>query len=41
MNLKSTNDFNNNPVKWSPKEGKETEAFLVQSGMPDLAKKNY
>ncbi|EOC0862933.1 hypothetical protein VG539_000869 [Cronobacter muytjensii] len=39
MSLKSTNDFNSNRIKWSPKEGKETEAFLVQSGMPDLAKK--
>lgn len=38
MSLETRNDFINNGMNWSPKKGKETEAFLEQSGMPDGAK---
>lgn len=38
MSLETRNDFINNGMNWSPEKGKETEAFLEQSGMPDGAK---
>ncbi|MDM4092710.1 Z1 domain-containing protein [Klebsiella oxytoca] len=38
MSLETRNDFINNGINWSPEKGKETEAFLEQSGMSDDAK---